>query len=123
MNSNARHTVNCHKITELAVNKSVYSFSFHLEAGIRSAALSPFGTACRAQAALHDRPNKHTQTYISCNTQKALPSSVFSNRSRLDLERTNGFVRRDSMKFVRFSFTSFSSVSIGVLLFDIHPMT
>ena len=100
-----------------------HRFSFSSGTGIRTAELSSFGTACCAKTALHNHPNKHTQKYLSCTSQKRLPSSVFSSRSRLDSGREQSFVRRDSIDFVRFSFTSFSSVSIGVLLFDIHPMT
>ena len=93
------------------------------EADIRTAALCLFGTACCAKNALHSKPNKHTQTYISCTSQKRLPSSVFTSRSRLDSGREQSLVRRDSMDFVRFNFSSFSSASVGMLLFDILLMT
>ena len=112
-------------ITQTYHKTTSYSIVFlsRLEAGVKTAALSSFGTACCATTALHNRPNKHTQTYISCTPQKALPSSVFTSRSRLDSGRAHGLVRRDSMDFVRFNFNSFSSASVGMLLFDILPMT
>ena len=98
-------------------------FPSRQDASVRTVALRLLGAACCAKDALHNRPNKRTQTYISCTSQKRLPSSVFTSRSRLDSGREQSLVRRDSIDFVRFSFISFSSVSIGVLLFDILPMT
>ena len=57
----------------------------------------------------------------AANSQKALPSSVFTNRSRLESDRAR--VKSDSMDFVRFSFNSFSSISEDGLLFDMLLMT
>ena len=128
------HSTTCNtslpNITGIAITQTLHetcqviiTFLSRRDAGVKTAALSPFGTACCARTALHDRPNKHTQTYVSCTPQKLRPSSVFTSRSRLDSERAHGLVRSDSMDFVRFNFSSFSSASVGMLLFDKLPMT
>merc|ERR1711951_224835 len=66
---------------------------------------SSFGTACCASTALHEDITVQTST-----RRHTAAAFLKWHRRRLDLGRPHGLVRSDSIHFVRFSFSAFSSV-------------